>query len=79
MVTIDRERCTGCATCVVDCVKENIVIEEGAARILDDCFNCGHCVAICPAGYVPSMNIPLSAWNTILRVFPWRRRTCSTR
>lgn len=50
MVTIDRERCTGCATCVSDCIKGNVVVEEGAARILDDCFNCGHCVAICPAG-----------------------------
>ena len=50
MVVIDEERCTGCGTCVKDCVSHNLVLEEGKARPLDACFNCGHCVAICPQG-----------------------------
>lgn len=48
MVVIDKERCTGCGTCVKDCVSRNLVVEDGCARVLDSCFNCGHCVAICP-------------------------------
>lgn len=50
MVVIDEERCTGCGLCVKDCVSCNLVVEEGLARPLDACFNCGHCVAICPHG-----------------------------
>lgn len=50
MVVIDEECCTGCGSCVKDCVSRNLVVEDGVARPLGDCFNCGHCVAICPAG-----------------------------
>lgn len=60
MITIDEARCTGCQTCVADCISHNIEVREGKAHVLGDCFQCGHCVAICPEGAVSIPDYPLS-------------------
>ena len=48
MVIVDRERCIGCGLCVSDCLGHALLLEEGRAQVVKDCFHCGHCVAICP-------------------------------
>lgn len=60
MITIDEARCTGCQTCVADCISHNIEVRGGKAHVLGDCFQCGHCVAICPEGAVSIPDYPLS-------------------
>lgn len=51
MVVIDERKCIGCGLCAADCIAQNIVIEE-KAHVKQDCFQCGHCVAVCPKGAV---------------------------
>ena len=51
MVVIDEKKCIGCGLCAADCIAQNIVIEE-KAHVKQDCFQCGHCVAVCPKGAV---------------------------
>lgn len=52
MVMIDRDKCTGCGLCAADCIAFNIEIKDEKACVKRECFKCGHCVAICPAGAV---------------------------
>lgn len=52
MIVIDQAACTGCGSCVKDCVAGNLCLEDGAAQAQGPCFLCGHCVAICPEGAV---------------------------
>lgn len=52
MVQIDSNICVGCGLCAADCISFNIELTEKKATIKKDCFQCGHCVAICPAGAV---------------------------
>ncbi|MEF2655267.1 MAG: nitroreductase family protein [Eggerthellaceae bacterium] len=48
MIQIDETRCVGCGTCVEDCVSGTIKLVDNKARVDEECFQCGHCVAICP-------------------------------
>ena len=53
MVIVDSEKCIGCGACEKDCLLSEIhVIEGKAVPNNKTCFNCGHCVAICPVGAV---------------------------
>lgn len=52
MVKINSERCIGCGKCADDCIALNIELQEKKAVVKKECFQCGHCVAICPAGAV---------------------------
>ena len=58
MIEIDEARCTGCQTCVADCISHNLEVREGKAHVLGDCFQCGHCVAVCPEGAVAIPDYP---------------------
>ena len=49
MIIIDPKKCIGCAACVDDCITLNIELKDGVAAVKKPCFQCGHCVAICPA------------------------------
>lgn len=47
-VLIDSAKCVGCGKCIKDCVSQNIIINNGKAKIKSSqCLKCGHCVAIC--------------------------------
>lgn len=51
---LDREKCTGCETCVEVCPHAVFELEDGRARIVDRdaCIECGACALNCPPGAI---------------------------
>ena len=47
---VDKEKCTGCESCVEECPSEAIKMADDKAEIdVDACVDCGVCVDACPA------------------------------
>jgi Pyruvate/2-oxoacid:ferredoxin oxidoreductase delta subunit len=47
---VDKDKCTGCESCVGECPSEAIsMVEEKAVISADACVDCGVCVDACPA------------------------------
>ena len=47
---VDKEKCTGCESCVEECPSDAITMAEDKAEIdLDNCVDCGVCVDACSA------------------------------
>jgi len=47
---IDKEKCTGCESCIEECPSEAIKMAGDKAVIIEDaCIDCGVCVDTCPA------------------------------
>jgi Fe-S-cluster-containing hydrogenase component 2 len=47
---VDKEKCTGCESCVEECPSEAISMADDKAQIDNDaCVDCGVCVDGCPA------------------------------
>jgi len=45
---VDKEKCTGCESCVEECPSEAITMVDEKAEInLDACVDCGACVDVC--------------------------------
>ena len=44
---IDEELCTACKQCMQVCIRDNIIVEDFAVETGSNCFECGHCMAIC--------------------------------
>jgi len=50
---VDKEKCTGCETCVDECPSEAIkMVDEKAVVDADSCVDCGVCVDACPSGAI---------------------------
>lgn len=48
-VTLDRDKCKGCVSCMKRCPTEAIRVRNGKAKVLyDRCIGCGECVRRCP-------------------------------
>lgn len=46
---VDREKCTGCESCVEQCPIEAIKMADGKAKVdVNACVDCGICVDACP-------------------------------
>jgi NAD-dependent dihydropyrimidine dehydrogenase PreA subunit len=46
---VDKEKCTGCESCVEECPSEAIsMVDEKAEIDVDACVDCGVCVDSCP-------------------------------
>lgn len=54
--TIDKQKCTRCGHCVLDCPVKIIAIDGDYPTIAAEkeisCFECQHCLAVCPTGAV---------------------------
>lgn len=50
---VDKDKCTGCGTCVDTCPVEAITLKEEKAVIDEEtCIDCGTCVDDCPEGAI---------------------------
>lgn len=48
-VTLDRDKCKGCISCMRRCPTEAIRVRNKKAKVLyDRCIGCGECVRVCP-------------------------------
>jgi len=46
---VDKEKCTGCESCVAECPSEAISMVSGKAVVdVENCIDCGVCVDACP-------------------------------
>ena len=46
---VDKEKCTGCESCVTECPSEAIKMVGGKAEVNAElCVDCGVCVDACP-------------------------------
>lgn len=46
---VDKEKCTGCESCVPECPSDAIKMVDDKARVdVDACIDCGVCVDACP-------------------------------
>ncbi len=49
-VKVDKEKCTGCESCIEECPSESIKMADDKAEVdVDTCVDCGACVDSCPA------------------------------
>ena len=51
---VDKEKCTGCGTCVEECPSLTAKMVDDKADIqmtgeVLDCVECGHCISVCPS------------------------------
>lgn len=55
MMHVNPDKCIACKLCINDCPVSDIILSEGKAKVKNErCFDCGHCVAICPKDAVTS-------------------------
>lgn len=60
-IRIDPDQCIGCELCVNDCLTHDLELIQGKAVALhQNCFKCGHCIAICPQNAVSIENNDMS-------------------
>ena len=46
---VDKEKCTGCESCVEECPSEAISMDEEKALVNPEaCIDCGVCIDACP-------------------------------
>ncbi|MFX0149226.1 MAG: DUF362 domain-containing protein [Candidatus Hodarchaeota archaeon] len=51
-VTVSKEKCIGCGTCIKACFVKAIEIIDNKSIISDECRGCGRCVEVCPQNAV---------------------------
>lgn len=68
-VQLDREKCTGCTTCLHHCPTEAIRIKDKHAKIDHErCIDCGECIRLCPHKAKKAVTTPLSSMDR----FKWK-------
>jgi len=64
-VSLVKDKCMGCTTCLRHCPTEAIRIKDGKATINSDrCIDCGECIRVCPHGAKRAECNELSNLNT---------------
>ncbi|MCL2568367.1 MAG: 4Fe-4S binding protein [Oscillospiraceae bacterium] len=60
-VTLMKEKCKGCTTCIKQCPTEAIRVRRGRATIIDErCIDCGQCIRVCPHNAKKAVYDPLT-------------------
>jgi nitroreductase/NAD-dependent dihydropyrimidine dehydrogenase PreA subunit len=58
---VDKTLCGGCGQCVADCLANVLEMADGSPRVAhgqeDACYQCQHCLAICPEGAVSVLGL----------------------
>ena len=50
---VDKNKCTGCESCVNECPSSAISMDNGKAKVNpDSCVDCGVCVDACPVAAI---------------------------
>ncbi len=49
---INEDLCTACKVCQQVCIRDNIVVDDFAVETENNCFECGHCMAVCKVGAI---------------------------
>lgn len=62
-ISVDKEACTGCGTCVRLCPMNNISLKQGKAYMGDHCVSCLACVHWCPSGGILVHGHPIQPEN----------------
>lgn len=50
IITVDKNRCTGCGRCIKACLTGALQIVDGKSKLVDErlCDGYGSCIAACP-------------------------------
>lgn len=72
---VNRQSCTLCGECIVDCPSRIISLaEDGYPTIVPEkdgtCYRCQHCLAICPTGSVSILGQHASGSRPLKGAFP---------
>jgi len=57
-IKIDRDKCTGCESCISSCPYDAILIREEKAEITELCQMCRACLSVCPEGAIAEVREP---------------------
>ena len=71
---VDQSLCTKCGGCVVDCPAMIIAMESGYPAIAAEkeaaCYNCQHCLTVCPTGAVSILGLKPAGSRTLAGGYP---------
>ena len=60
MYIVNKDKCSGCASCADVCPTEAIRIEADKAVITWECIDCGACPRVCPEGAIKKQDAALA-------------------
>ena len=51
-IKVNRDKCTGCESCIQSCPFDSIVMKDDKAEITENCQMCRACLSVCPEGAI---------------------------
>jgi electron transfer flavoprotein alpha subunit len=51
-IKVNKDKCTGCETCLSSCPYDSIIVKDGKAEITELCQLCRACLSVCPEGAI---------------------------